>query len=304
MNFQSVFDMLNMGIVILDAEYRIRYWNDWMAMHSRNPAEEMLDRNIFDVYPNLDQPVFLRSFKSVFTFGNFYFFSQKLHGHLFPIKVVSSFQTSFEFMQQSCTLCPLREGDGPQVTHICITVQDVTDVAAYEKILVEMTHRDSLTGTYNRRYFTNRLKEEFERHRRYKRPMSMLMIDIDHFKAVNDSHGHDAGDDVLREFALRIRKAIRNIDLACRYGGEEFVIVMPETDMAVASMVAERLRRRIATEPFVIQKGARQLEVTNSIGIAALNGPDDNAAGILKRADTALYRAKRDGRNRVVQDAA
>ena len=101
----------------------------------------------------------------------------------------------------------------------------------------------------------------------------MLVLDIDYFKAINDSHGHDAGDDVLREFALRIRKAIRNIDLACRYGGEEFVIVMPETDMAVATMVAERLRRRIASEPFAIQQGARSLEVTISIGIAALSGP-------------------------------
>jgi two-component system, cell cycle response regulator len=95
---------------------------------------------------------------------------------------------------------------------------------------------------------------------------------------------------------LRIRKLIRNIDLACRYGGEEFVIVMPETDMAVATMVAERLRRRIVSEPFPIAKAAKSLEVTLSIGIGALNGVGDNAVAILKRADRALYRAKRDGR--------
>ena len=98
------------------------------------------------------------------------------------------------------------------------------------------------------------------------------ILDIDYFKSINDTHGHDAGDDVLRDFAIRIRKSIRGIDLACRYGGEEFVVVMPETDMAVATMVAERLRRRIASEPFPIQKGARMVEVTISIGIAAL-GP-------------------------------
>ena len=136
------------------------------------------------------------------------------------------------------------------------------------------------------------------------KPIAVLILDIDFFKSINDGHGHDAGDDVLREFALRIRKAIRNIDLACRYGGEEFVIVMPETDMTVATMVAERLRRRIASEPFAIQQGARSLEVTISIGIAAIGQPGDTAAAILKRADTALYRAKRDGRNRVVPDAA
>ena len=129
------------------------------------------------------------------------------------------------------------------------------------------------------------------------------MLDIDYFKSINDTYGHDAGDDVLREFALRIRKSIRGIDLACRYGGEEFVVVMPETDLAVATMVAERLRRRIAGEPFSIQQGTHGIEITISIGIAGL-GSDDGAAGVLKRADQALYRAKRDGRNRVVPDAA
>src|ERR1041384_4518904 len=84
------------------------------------------------------------------------------------------------------------------------------------------------------------------------KPLTALVLDIDYFKSVNDTHGHDAGDDVLREFAVRVRKSIRGIDLACRFGGEEFVIIMPETDLHVAGMVAERLRRRIATEPFSI----------------------------------------------------
>jgi len=172
------------------------------------------------------------------------------------------------------------------------------------QLTVEMAITDALTGLHNRRYMETHLATLVEQAAARGKPIAVLVIDIDYFKAVNDSHGHDAGDDVLREFALRIRKAIRNIDLACRYGGEEFVIVMPETDMAVATMVAERLRRRIASEPFAIQDGTRNLDVTISIGIAALDGPADNAAAILKRADTALYRAKRDGRNRVVPDAA
>jgi two-component system, cell cycle response regulator len=169
---------------------------------------------------------------------------------------------------------------------------------------IEMAITDALTGLFNRRYMETHLSALVEQAATRGKPLAAFIVDIDFFKAVNDSHGHDAGDDVLREFALRIRKSIRNIDLACRYGGEEFVIVMPETDMAVATMVAERLRRRIASEPFAIQQGAQNLDVTISIGIASLDGPDDNAAAMLKRADTALYRAKRDGRNRVVPDAA
>ncbi|HET7681922.1 MAG TPA: PleD family two-component system response regulator [Xanthobacteraceae bacterium] len=168
---------------------------------------------------------------------------------------------------------------------------------------IEMAITDPLTGLYNRRYMESHLGSLLEQAVSRKKPLTVLVLDIDYFKAINDTHGHDAGDEVLREFSFRIKKSIRGIDLACRYGGEEFVVVMPETDLTVATMVAERLRRRIATEPFPIQDGSRSIEVTISIGISAL-GREDTAANILKRADAALYRAKRDGRNRVVPDAA
>ncbi len=169
---------------------------------------------------------------------------------------------------------------------------------------IEMAITDALTSLFNRRYMESHLGTLVEQASARNKPLAVLVLDIDYFKSINDSHGHDAGDDVLREFALRIKRSIRGIDLACRYGGEEFVIVMPETDMAVAAMVAERLRRRIAAEPFAIQQGARNIPVTISIGLAALRGKNENAATVLKRADQALYRAKRDGRNRVVPDAA
>ena len=169
---------------------------------------------------------------------------------------------------------------------------------------IEMAITDALTGLHNRRYMETHLGALTEQAAQRGKPLAVLILDIDFFKSINDGHGHDAGDDVLREFAVRIRKSIRNIDLACRFGGEEFVIVMPETDIAVAGMVAERIRRKIASEPFAIQQGEKQLNVTLSIGIAALGAAGDNAAAMLKRADQALYRAKRDGRNRVVQEAA
>jgi two-component system cell cycle response regulator len=169
---------------------------------------------------------------------------------------------------------------------------------------IEMAITDSLTGLYNRRYMETHLTALVEQAASRAKPLTALVIDIDFFKSINDGHGHDAGDDVLREFATRVRKSIRGIDLACRTGGEEFVIIMPETDMGVATIVAERLRRRIATEPFPIGQGDDAIEVTISIGIATLDAGDTNASNVLKRADQALYRAKRDGRNRVVADAA
>ena len=171
------------------------------------------------------------------------------------------------------------------------------------QLSIEAAVTDPLTGLYNRRYMETHVGTLVNQAATRDKPLAVLVLDIDYFKSINDTYGHDAGDDVLHDFAIRIRKSIRGIDLACRYGGEEFVVVMPETDMAVATMVAERLRRRIASEPFPIQKGTRTIEVTISIGIAAL-GPNDDAAAVIKRADQALYRAKRDGRNRVVPDAA
>ncbi|MGH8316298.1 MAG: diguanylate cyclase, partial [Steroidobacterales bacterium] len=171
------------------------------------------------------------------------------------------------------------------------------------QISIEMAITDALTGLYNRRYMETHISSLIEQAASRGKPLTVLVLDIDYFKSINDAYGHDAGDEVLREFALRIRKSIRGIDLACRYGGEEFVVIMPDTGLGVATMVAERLRRRIASEPFSIQQADRTIEVTISVGIAALGRADD-AASVIKRADQALYRAKRDGRNRVVPAAA
>jgi two-component system cell cycle response regulator len=169
---------------------------------------------------------------------------------------------------------------------------------------IEMAITDALTGLHNRRYMESHLATLADQASTRGKPLALMILDIDYFKSINDNYGHDAGDDVLREFAVRVRKSIRGIDLACRYGGEEFVIVMPETDLHVAGMVAERLRRSIAGEPFAVHKGTKRIEVTISIGLTTLEQKGEAVADVLKRADTALYRAKHDGRNRVVSQAA
>jgi two-component system, cell cycle response regulator len=167
-----------------------------------------------------------------------------------------------------------------------------------------MAITDQLTGLFNRRYMSRHLGTLISNANATGKPVSFLILDIDYFKQVNDTHGHDIGDEVLREFATRISANVRGIDLACRYGGEEFVVVMPDTDLNFAYMVAERLRQAVADAPFSISSGPGQLPVTISIGVTASEGTGDTAEALLKRADQALYRAKRDGRNRVVADAA
>ena len=168
---------------------------------------------------------------------------------------------------------------------------------------VELALTDPLTGLHNRRYMETHLKALTEQARIAGRPLSVLFADVDNFKSINDTHGHDAGDNVLRELAARFRRNTRNIDLACRVGGEEFIIVMPDTGMERALQVGERLRAAIAAERFHAN-GDTLLEVTASVGIATLDGPFDTPEGLIKRADQALFIAKRGGRNRVVADAA
>lgn len=168
---------------------------------------------------------------------------------------------------------------------------------------IELAVTDGLTGLHNRRYLDSHLKTLFNRAAARSRPLSVCITDIDRFKSVNDTHGHDVGDEVLREFARRIRSTVRGADLACRYGGEEFVVVMPDTDAASAASIAERLRGMIEAVPFVLPGGA-QLHITASIGIASFCAGTDTPEQLLKSADKALYQAKNSGRNRVVASAA
>jgi two-component system cell cycle response regulator len=162
---------------------------------------------------------------------------------------------------------------------------------------------DELTGLYNRRYFERHLTLMLDKAREQQRDMALMLVDMDFFKAVNDTHGHAVGDAVLREFALRLRRNIRGVDLACRFGGEEFVVLMPDTDFQQAQGVAERVRAAVAERPFEIG-GGRSLTITISVGVALNEAETDVPETLIKRTDIALYRAKREGRNRVVFDAA
>ncbi|MDB5590267.1 PleD family two-component system response regulator [Enterovirga sp.] len=169
---------------------------------------------------------------------------------------------------------------------------------------LELAVTDGLTGLHNRRYLDLHFSNLFAEARRRGTDVSVLLLDIDRFKAVNDTYGHDVGDEVLREFAKRIGTLTRGVDLVARYGGEEIVVVVPEASLEEARLVAERIRVRIGTAPFPFGGRDGHLDVTVSIGVASLQPEDAGPADMLKRADLALYRAKHTGRNRVVAEAA
>lgn len=169
---------------------------------------------------------------------------------------------------------------------------------------VEQALTDPLTGLHNRRYMETHLRNLLAEARQSHKPLAVLVADIDHFKQVNDVHGHDNGDAVLKQFAERVRQQTRTIDLACRMGGEEFLIIMPDTDRTSAMAVAERLRHGISAAPFRLATGGDMIDVTASLGVSVLESRQDTVESLIKRADQALYAAKRSGRNRVVADAA
>jgi diguanylate cyclase (GGDEF)-like protein/PAS domain S-box-containing protein len=173
---------------------------------------------------------------------------------------------------------------------------DITDQKQAQDHLRDLAIRDALTGTYNRRYVEDVVRKELERSQRYARPLTVAMLDADHFKRVNDTYGHPVGDEVLRVISDRCRTILRANDVFGRYGGEEFVVVFPETSLEDAGVVAERLRAAIAERPITV--GERSLEMTVSIGLSTLGAGQDSGA-LLARADAALYAAKKGGRNLV-----
>ncbi len=297
MIFNQIFNAINIGLVILDRDLKVQKWNRWMEIHSGIAEDKIIGSSVIEIFPNLNNPKFNRSCKSVFSFGNFCFFSQKLHHYLFPFKSTSYFETLFEYMQQSCAMGPLRD-ENNVIQNLFIYIQDVTEVAVYEHKLVEMNMKDGLTGIYNRRYMEIKLKEEFERCKRYGGELSIIMLDIDFFKKVNDEYGHPCGDFVLKSVSSRIFSIIRNVDYLFRYGGEEFCCMLPETKLNGALQAAERFRK--AVMEMESNFNGTIVKVTVSLGVAGLNESIETSEMFLKKADEALYRAKREGRNRAL----
>ncbi len=200
-------------------------------------------------------------------------------GHFFPVELsVASFRLNSEWLAVG-------------------SVRDITARKEAERRLQELATLDGLTGIFNRRYFLELSGQEFKRCRRYHRPLSLIMFDIDHFKQINDTYGHDIGDVVLQRVTQTGRAILREADIFGRIGGEEFAIILPETNLISATQVAERLRCEISALNMMSQKAA--IQITSSFGVVAMNRESHTVELLLKYADQALYQAKNNGRNRV-----
>ena len=296
---EQILHVLDLGVVILDRSYHVLEWNHWMQIHSDIKKENIVGSSVFNFFPDMNYPAFTRACRSVFTFGNILVFSQKLHNYLFPFKVKGIRSRNYTYMQQSCTLSPIRESGTGDVDRLLITIQDVTERAVLEHELRNLTLRDELTGIYNRRHFDTRMREEVSRHKRYGHPMSLILFDLDFFKEVNDCYGHQAGDVVLKKVADLGMSGIRGGDIFTRYGGEEFACILPDTALPGARIVAERLLQSVAETEY--QYRDYIMRTTISLGISELDPNKDSIESLIRRTDEALYEAKRSGRNCIIE---
>lgn len=205
-------------------------------------------------------------------------------------------RTSGEFLAQSA-LDSVRAESGELLGFVEV-FQDITEAKQREERLYERATRDPLTGVFNRGYFVEAATLEIERARRFSEPLSLLLLDVDHFKKVNDTHGHDIGDRVIVALTRALAAEVRKIDIIGRIGGEEFAVLLPRANKEPAAEIAQRLRRLLAQQRVSVG-GGREIGFTVSIGLASLRPGTRDLAELMRNADAALYQAKREGRNRV-----
>lgn len=300
--FEQIFQTINLGVIVIDKGFLVCYWNRWLEINTKVKSEDIIGSSLFDYFPSLNDQKFIRMCRTVFSFGSHNFISQKLHKYLLPIKSSANFCNEFEFMQQSSAIFPIRQNS--EIKYACICINDVTEMVAYEKKLMSLATKDPLTTLYNRRFLYETLEKELKRCRRFKESLSVIMLDIDFFKKINDNYGHLAGDYVLKSVGFIILQNIRGIDIAARYGGEEFCCILPETDIKGAYILAQRIRKAVEENIFIYND--LEIHVTLSAGISEadfdeVKSEEDiyNRDIVLKKADDALFEAKNNGRNRV-----
>lgn len=300
----DVLHNIDVGLVVLDMNMRVKLWNGFMQNHSAKESSEVLDQNIFDLFSELPEAWFRRKLQSVTVLHTAAFTTWEQRPYLFRFKNYRPVTGLAEHMYQNCTILPLTDARG-QVNHLCLIVYDVTEVAVNRLQLQkanaqlhQISRTDGLTGLLNRKTWEQSLRHEFKRFQRYHHACSLIMFDIDHFKRVNDNYGHPAGDEVIRRTASTLLAGLRDSDVAGRYGGEEFAVILVDTDAAGAKVVAERLRTKIEASSVTYEKNI--INYTISLGIAELTTKITDPTMWIDTADRGLYNAKRNGRNQVM----
>ena len=295
---------VDVGLVVLDKENQIRVWNSFMENHSNMSSEDVRKKNLYDLFPELPRAWLNKKIQSAFTLNNRAFSTWEQRPYLFEFKNYRPITGTETFMYQNITIIPLSSVTG-EISHVCMLIYDVTDVASQRRelhqanlSLEKLSRTDALTGLNNRGFWQECLVSEYKRFMRNEIPRTLVVFDIDHFKKVNDTHGHAVGDEAIIAVTDILKETQRDTDFSGRYGGEEFVIILTNVSERSARIFAERLRRNV--ESLVIKFEEIELKVTISLGLAEVTKDCESEKEWFERADKALYHAKENGRNQTV----
>ncbi len=297
----DVLQSIDVGLVVLNKDMEISLWNSFMQNHSAHLPTDVLNRNLFEVFPDLPEQWLSRKIKSVSVLQTMGFTTWEERPYLFKFKNYRPVTGRAEFMYQNCTIIPISNSTGV-IERTCLIIYDVTEVAVNRlqlqkanQQLHQISRSDGLTGLLNRKTWEDSLIHEFKRYQRYAHTCTLIMFDIDHFKNINDTYGHPAGDEVIRQTAEVLRNCTRTIDITGRYGGEEFTVIVVDTDAEGSLVVAERIRTTI--EALTVEYAMHTIKFTVSLGITELSKEILNHTMWIESADKGLYEAKNSGRN-------
>ena len=295
---------IEVGIVVLDKEFNVQVWNQFMENHSSIVPGMIQNKNLFEFFPEIDKEWFTRKAAPAFSLKSPVFIIWEQRPYLFHFDCNRPITSQADHMYQNITIFPLASLTG-KVEQVCLVIYDVTDEAvsrmgmqSLNRQLENVSRTDGLTGLYNRCFWEEQFVMEYKRDKRTESPSALIILDIDNFKKVNDIYGHPAGDEVIKALAGIIKKTIRETDIAGRYGGEEFAIILPDTPVANVEFVAERIRRLV--EKCTVVYDEIDIKFTISIGIAGFKHSHKDSIQWLDSADKALYQAKASGKNRVI----
>ncbi len=293
---------IDVGLIVLDRDYNVMVWNSFMENHSGVSPAIIKDKNLFEKCPTIPANWFRQKAESVFLLKSSTFTVWEQRPYLFEFKNYRPITGSAEFMYQNMTIIPLLSADN-EVRHIGVLIYDVTDIAVSKINLKEanaklesLSKTDHLTQLNNRGAWEQSLEKEFKRSKRSNHICSVIMFDIDHFKKVNDTYGHQAGDEVIRRTADLLRETMRLTDIAGRYGGEEYGVILVDTNAENAMIFTERLRQRIEAE--TVEFDEYKIKYTISLGISEISESCETYQQWLEQSDKALYVCKESGRNR------
>ncbi|MBU2863451.1 diguanylate cyclase [Reinekea marina] len=303
----EVLQTVDVGVLVLDLQYTITSWNGFIENNSGIDSADALGKSLFDVFPELSQDWFKHKAETVIQLRNRAFTTWEQRPFVFKFRNNRPITGVTPYMYQNCTFIPVVSTTG-KVENLAVIVYDVTDVATSKlklnkanEQLAELSRIDALTQLFNRGYWETLFENEFMRQQRNPRELCLIMFDIDHFKKVNDTWGHPAGDQVIRSVARAVKENSRATDLSGRYGGEEFVILLIDSDIDNAFNFAERLRADI--EQTKVETDVQTLSVTVSLGVSAWSEKFTEHSEWIEAADQALYKAKEGGRNKTVRSS-